>query len=299
MPRIKGFLISGSENEGGASSGAAINCLKVFSMMLLKSYSGLLALLSVLLPLAASAASFDCTKARSYAEKLICSTPDLSRADEDLGRIYREARRRTGNSSAFKGLAEDLWKKRERCRDEACVRLWYQGARAAYESILSSGDEARRQERAYQPVGRIVPGVTSEGEMNQILSSMGCAFQKVKDKGFTADAGRLVEAAGGGSCLPGEALVALDKGKKVLFVALNLDQSSGSVLGRIKAKYRVKPDASGFSWGYEGGLGVRIFEDKPEAQVIFSTETVIRGLAEDASRQRHEERARARLESLF
>jgi hypothetical protein len=35
------------------------------------------------------AASFDCTKAKSAHEKLICSTPDLNSADEEMGTVYR------------------------------------------------------------------------------------------------------------------------------------------------------------------------------------------------------------------
>ncbi|MBP2302245.1 lysozyme inhibitor LprI family protein [Azospirillum picis] len=42
-------------------------------------------------PLGVQAASFDCAKASTSVEKLICKTPSLSRADEELGAIYKQA----------------------------------------------------------------------------------------------------------------------------------------------------------------------------------------------------------------
>lgn len=84
---------------------------------------------------AASAASFNCAKARSYSEKLICSDPQLSAADDDLARVYGAAKEKTGNSKQFRRFVEENWKRREQCADPACVRSWYQSSRAAYERI--------------------------------------------------------------------------------------------------------------------------------------------------------------------
>ena len=42
-----------------------------------------------LLPLAASAASFDCTRATTAAEIAVCDNPSLNRMDEDLAVQYR------------------------------------------------------------------------------------------------------------------------------------------------------------------------------------------------------------------
>jgi uncharacterized protein len=46
---------------------------------------------TVIFPYAAQAASFDCAKARSKQEKLICSTPVLSQADDVMAAKYKEA----------------------------------------------------------------------------------------------------------------------------------------------------------------------------------------------------------------
>jgi uncharacterized protein YecT (DUF1311 family) len=48
-------------------------------------------LLLIVLAAPASAASFDCAKARTKVEKLICKDPQLSRQDEDLAKAYGEA----------------------------------------------------------------------------------------------------------------------------------------------------------------------------------------------------------------
>lgn len=70
----------------------------------------------------AAAASFDCKKARTKAEKLICATPDLSKADEELARQYKAARRATRDAKALR-QAQAAWLRRRRdaCADAACM----------------------------------------------------------------------------------------------------------------------------------------------------------------------------------
>lgn len=66
----------------------------------------------VLLALAApvSAASFDCAKARTKVEKLICNDPQLSRQDEDLAHAYGEALKAwDGQIAAYVKLSQRGW----------------------------------------------------------------------------------------------------------------------------------------------------------------------------------------------
>ncbi|WP_158219398.1 MULTISPECIES: hypothetical protein [unclassified Achromobacter] len=78
------------------------------------------------LPWGAHAVTFDCTKARSAPEKLICSTPDLSRADDHLKQSFEAARARATDKKAFNDRARQEWQRREKtCTDAACVRQWY------------------------------------------------------------------------------------------------------------------------------------------------------------------------------
>jgi uncharacterized protein len=51
----------------------------------------LLLFLLFFMPLLAWSASFDCQKARSITEKMVCSDPELSKLDEQLAQAYRDA----------------------------------------------------------------------------------------------------------------------------------------------------------------------------------------------------------------
>ena len=64
------------------------------------------------------AASFDCSKARTFQEKAICSNPDLSQQDENLYAIYKKARKAQANGTEFKKTAKALYKERNRCVTE-------------------------------------------------------------------------------------------------------------------------------------------------------------------------------------
>jgi uncharacterized protein YecT (DUF1311 family) len=67
-------------------------------------------LLAALVPSLASAASFDCAKARTKVEKLICADPQLSRQDEDLAKAYGEALKLwDGKIAAYVRLNQRGW----------------------------------------------------------------------------------------------------------------------------------------------------------------------------------------------
>ncbi|HYF16367.1 MAG TPA: hypothetical protein VEA40_00760, partial [Ramlibacter sp.] len=71
-------------------------------------------------------ASFDCGKARSVPEKLICSDPDLARQDRELGRLFARAKEVAPNPAAFRRASDESWKQREAtCRDRICLQAWY------------------------------------------------------------------------------------------------------------------------------------------------------------------------------
>jgi uncharacterized protein len=74
----------------------------------------------------AAAASFDCKKARTTAEKLICATPELSRADEELGRQYKAARAATRDAKELRET-QQRWirTRRDTCADAACMLAAY------------------------------------------------------------------------------------------------------------------------------------------------------------------------------
>lgn len=86
----------------------------------------------------AHAASFDCTKASTFAEKAICADPVLSRLGEQLDDAYRVAQKRAESRIALRD-AQRKWltTRRDICRDASCLRTAYQ---ARIEALL---DEVR------------------------------------------------------------------------------------------------------------------------------------------------------------
>ncbi len=70
----------------------------------------LIALAPVMAASPATAASFDCAKARTKVEKLICKDPQLSRQDEDLAKAYGEALKLwDGKIAAYVKLSQRGW----------------------------------------------------------------------------------------------------------------------------------------------------------------------------------------------
>lgn len=82
---------------------------------------------------AASAASFDCAKAAGKMEHLICSEPQLSRLDEQLGVAYREWVSQEPNEHVVKAAQLYWLKQRNACEDAACVTIRYQERLAEFE----------------------------------------------------------------------------------------------------------------------------------------------------------------------
>lgn len=87
---------------------------------------GILAMSLFCLP--AQAASFDCAKASTHTEKLICGDPAISKLDEELSRLYQGALARadTGQKSQL-AIQQRHWLKHTRnpCKDEACLKVAY------------------------------------------------------------------------------------------------------------------------------------------------------------------------------
>ena len=103
----------------------------------------------VLAASSAGAASFDCNKARSVSEKLICTTPHLSVLDEELFPIYKSAQRTiadwptfsddTSPAQWFESSGRDAWRWREaNCSDVACLEVWFTERRALLSWIATA-----------------------------------------------------------------------------------------------------------------------------------------------------------------
>lgn len=71
------------------------------------------------------AASFDCTKASSLVENVICSDSEISDLDDSLSLSYRNALANSDKASEIKVSQRNWLKKRNLCKNKACLRQVY------------------------------------------------------------------------------------------------------------------------------------------------------------------------------
>ncbi len=71
---------------------------------------------------AAQAASFDCAKAQSTIEKMICADAELSKLDESLAAAYVAALKASGDTAHIRQRQKQWLKERNACDDAACVK---------------------------------------------------------------------------------------------------------------------------------------------------------------------------------
>jgi uncharacterized protein len=83
-----------------------------------------------------NAASFDCAKARSKIEKLICADEELSRLDEVVAKAYETAKAASWPSVVPMHDQRKWLERRNACHDRSCIK-------AAYELRLRELHEAR------------------------------------------------------------------------------------------------------------------------------------------------------------
>lgn len=85
--------------------------------------------------------SFDCSKARSDAEHLICSDAELAADDVELAAIYAKAKVAATDEAAFKERTRKEWNYREQnCHDRDCLVNWYADQKTALQRIADTGD---------------------------------------------------------------------------------------------------------------------------------------------------------------
>lgn len=89
---------------------------------------------------AAVTTSFDCSKARSDAEHLICSDPELAADDVELAKVYSVAKAAVADQAAFKERTRNQWNYREKnCHDRECLVRWYADQKIVLTQIAQTG----------------------------------------------------------------------------------------------------------------------------------------------------------------
>ena len=79
-----------------------------------------------LLALPVQAAGFDCAKAGTKIEKLICGEAEISKLDEELNAAYKAAVQDKTKAKAVRQAQKQWMKKRNACLDAACVKRVYE-----------------------------------------------------------------------------------------------------------------------------------------------------------------------------
>src|SRR5215510_10596705 len=89
------------------------------------SRGGLLGI-TLLIPLAAHGASFDCSRATSSVEKLVCNDAELSQLDDKLALRYKEASADSSKNQSELRADQKRWlAHRNSCGDRACAKTAY------------------------------------------------------------------------------------------------------------------------------------------------------------------------------
>lgn len=82
---------------------------------------------ALMVALPVQAVSFDCAKARTKVEKLICGDAELSRLDEDLSKTYQQTLERSDDKQKLTDEQRQWLKRRNVCTDAVCVKRAYEG----------------------------------------------------------------------------------------------------------------------------------------------------------------------------
>mgnify|MGYP000872506163 CR=1 FL=1 len=107
-------------------------------------------LLSLILFMAAPdvhAASFDCKRAKTTVEKMICSDAEVSKFDEELDRTYKKALALVSYKAQMKKQQQEWIRTlRNACEDEACLLREYRDRIAALNSTIAAAAFKRKPE---------------------------------------------------------------------------------------------------------------------------------------------------------
>ena len=88
---------------------------------------------------AAFSASFDCNKAASLSEMMICNDAELSRLDDELSVIYKQAKAASTDQPTFKQQTKAAWLWREKnCQTKECLISWYANRKTTLQKITAA-----------------------------------------------------------------------------------------------------------------------------------------------------------------
>lgn len=158
-----------------------------------------LILFGTLMITAAHAASFDCKKATSYAEKMVCSDMELSSLDESLAKAYGAALRETPNLTE----SQRRWlKRRGGCQNRDCLIGLYQERIAELSKMISEdrvictqlnqlvqneGTQSLREQNTEKMLGKLCGYSSRFGEVSCKEEKHPFDFARFKPMGIDGD----------------------------------------------------------------------------------------------------------------
>jgi len=84
--------------------------------------------------------SFDCLKATSIPEKLICHDPDLAASDLELAAVVQRAKAVAYDKKTFTEMMRNQWNDRQQnCMDKPCIVSWYAHRMTDLNQIAQTG----------------------------------------------------------------------------------------------------------------------------------------------------------------
>lgn len=123
-------------------------------------------------PAALQGASFDCGKATSRVDRIICSSDTLSHLDESLAEEYRSALARSADAGRIKSEQRAWIKSRNGCADAACFEQAYRSRLDALRPVPPRASPAPALEgatRPYQPYPGEGDAAVSQNENGEQL----------------------------------------------------------------------------------------------------------------------------------
>ena len=113
------------------------------------------------------AASFECGRASTKIEKLICSDDELSKLDEKLNTAYKTAIQDPKEAESIRQAQKQWMKERNGCADTACIKHIYENRLVSLHSMISSAN-ANFSDYVLAPLPDAYPDRSEfEGELSE------------------------------------------------------------------------------------------------------------------------------------
>lgn len=124
-------------------------------------------LAGLMLAVSAQGASFDCGKAQTKMEHIICDNPEISKLDEELSVAYKAALKDEKQADAIKQAQKQWMKARNGCPDTVCIKQAYEARLLSVRSKISfpenSTTDAKHSDYVLVPLPQYYPDRASFG----------------------------------------------------------------------------------------------------------------------------------------